>query len=199
METTFWDQCYADGKTGWDRGDVHPALTNWIKQKTVLPERIIVPGCGRGHEVLTLVAHGIDVTAIDFADEPVQHLRSQLESVESNSEVIQQDIFDYQPNERVDAVYEQTCLCAISPEKRVQYEQAVFRWLKEGGELFVLFAQTKNTGENPPFLCGLDEMKKIFPESRWNWPDGELARYDHPSMELFELAASLTRRGSKLP
>ena len=194
--TTFWNSCYAEGKTGWDRGDVHPALTRWIKNGCLSPCSIIVPGCGRGHEVLSLAEQGFDVTAIDIANEPVQHLRKKLSGHETNSLVVQQSIFEFRPEQSVEAVYEQTCLCAINPTERSQYEEAAFQWLQPAGKLFVLFAQKSNSpDEGPPFHCDIEDMKEIFPESRWSWPISEdVSRFEHPSGKLFELSHVLTKR-----
>jgi len=196
-ETKFWNDCYADGKTGWDRGEVHPALPTWLESGLLTPCDIIVPGCGRGYEVVELAENGFNVTAIDIANEPVQQLREQLGGYEANSQVVQESIFDFQPTRPVDAVYEQTCLCAIDPAQRPQYEQVVYDWLKPSGKLFVLFVQkTESPNEGPPFHCDLKEMRELFPESRWSWPSASETppRFEHPSGKLFELAHVLTKR-----
>ena len=193
----FWNDCYAQGKTGWDRGVVHPALLRWIKTKRLAPpSSIIVPGCGRGYEVVELAKHGLNVTAIEFASEPIDFLRKQIDNYEGNVQIVQESIFDFHLSEPVDAVYEQTCLCAIDPSQRALYEQTVFQWLKPGGELFVLFAQKPvDPNQGPPYNCDLDDMRKTFPESRWNWLTKNVAaRFDHPSGKLFELAHVLERR-----
>ena len=195
-ENKFWDDCYAEGRTGWDRGAVHPALTNWLEAAAFSPCKIAVPGCGRGFEVVELAKHGFDVTAIDIANEPVQHLRKQLSGHESNSRVIQQSIFEFTPPRPFDVIYEQTCLCAITPDMRAKYEQTVFDWLKPNGELFVLFAQKFNHPNNgPPFHCDLNDMESIFPTSRWSWSANQTpARFDHPNGKLFELAYVLKKK-----
>jgi len=196
-ESKFWDDCYAEGRTGWDRGEVHPALLRWMEAKRLTtPCSIIVPGCGRGYEVVQLAKHGFDVTGIEIANEPAEHLRKQLENYQQNARVIQKNIFDFQPRLPVDAVYEQTCLCAIEPGQRADYERAVFQWLKPGGELFALFVQKpERPNQGPPFHCDLEDLKVTFPSSRWKWStENVTARLDHPSGKLFELAHVLERR-----
>ena len=195
-ENKFWDDCYAEGRTGWDRGAVHPALPKLLDMGSLKPCKIAVPGCGRGFEVVELAKHGFDVTAIDIADEPVQYLREQLIGHKANSRVEQQSIFEFTPPQPFDVVYEQTCLCAIAPDMRAKYEQTVFDWLKPNGELFVLFAQKSNRpNEGPPFHCDLNEMKEIFLTSRWSWPAHQTpARFDHPNGKLFELAYILKKK-----
>jgi len=194
-EAKFWDDCYAEGRTGWDRGQVHPALTTFIEMRLLNPCTIIVPGCGRGYEVVELAKQGFDVTAIDIATEPIEHLRKQLEPFETSSSVVQMSVFDFQPLQPVDVVYEQTCLCAIDPQLRSKYEQTVFNWLRPAGELFVLFAQTERSNLGPPFHCSLEEMGLLFPESRWRWKTKDTPkRFEHPSGKLFELAHILSKR-----
>lgn len=196
-ETKFWNDCYAEGKTGWDRGDVHPALLKWLESGLLASCHIVVPGCGRGYEVVKLAENGFDVTAVDIANEPVQHLQKRLGGFESNSRVAQESVFDFRPSQPVDVVYEQTCLCAIDPAQRTAYEQSVYNWLKPSGKLFVLFVQkTMNPLMGPPFHCSLNDMKKLFPESRWGWPSATKtpSRFEHPSGKLFELAHVLTKR-----
>ena len=196
-ESKFWDDCYAEGRTGWDRGEVHPALLRWMEAKRLTtPCSIVVPGCGRGYEVVELAKHGFDVTGIEIATEPAEHLRKQLENYQQNAQVIQRNIFDFQPSLPVDAVYEQTCLCAIGPDQRADYERAVFQWLKPGGELFALFVQkSTNPNQRPPYRCDLADMKMTFPESRWNWLTNLAPeKFNHPSGKLVELAHVLKRR-----
>lgn len=190
---SFWDDCYAEGKTGWDRGEVHPALKQWLETGLLKPCTIIVPGCGRGYEVVELAKQGFHVTAVDFAAEPVRHVQRQLQPYPKTSQVVQESIFDYRPVQPVDVVYEQTCLCAIDPQLRTQYEQAVFNWLKPNGRLFILFAQTESP-KGPPYGCDIEEMESTFLESRWQWPSDPPQQFSHPSGKLHELAYILKRK-----
>ena len=194
-EIKFWNDCYADGKTGWDRGEVHPALMQFLENGTLTPCSIIVPGCGRGYEVIELARRGFQVTALDIATEPVRQLRRQLEDCDTSSQVLQKSFFDYRPTKPVDWVYEQTCLCAIDPSLRTRYEQTIFDWLKPNGKLALLLVQkSENPFAGPPFHCDLDETKALFPENRWQWSDDKDAvRFEHPSGRMFELAYVLTK------
>ena len=197
-DAKFWNDCYADGKTGWDRGEVHPALTRLMKMGLLRsPASIVVPGCGRGYEVVELAKNGFDVTAIEIANEPVQYLQQRLDKFKVTAKVVQKSIFEFQPTKPVDFVYEQTCLCAIDPKLRTKYEQTVYNWLKPDGELFVLFAQTGRPGDGPPFHCSSEEIQVVFPGSRWIWvAKNSPGRFEHPSGKLFELAHILMKRSN---
>ncbi|MDB4766293.1 TPMT family class I SAM-dependent methyltransferase [bacterium] len=102
-EIKFWNDCYCDRKTGWDRGEVHSALLRWLEEEMLVPCDIVVPGCGRGYEVIELAQQGFQITAIDIANEPVQYLRKRLSRYEANARVIQRSIFDYRPDLAFDA------------------------------------------------------------------------------------------------
>ncbi len=149
-----WQRRYDEGKTGWDRGGPNPMLLSWLQSQLLTPCRIVIPGCGRGHEALRLVEDGFDVTAVDFASSAVEHLTSELQIRGWEARVIQSDIFEYRPMQPFDTIYEQTCLCALDPSKWTRYEELLASWLKPGGKLYALFMQSgKNDG--PPFSCEL--------------------------------------------
>jgi len=54
----FWDARFQSGETPWDRGDASPQLAAWLAAGTLAPCRILVPGCGSGHEVALLASAG---------------------------------------------------------------------------------------------------------------------------------------------
>lgn len=187
-----WESRYQQGETGWDRGAVSPSLTAWLAGEGLTEaSRILVPGCGRGHEVVHLAELGYTVTGIDIAPSAVNHLQQVLADKSLSAEVLLADLFDYAPDEPFDAVYEQTCLCAIQPEQREAYEAKLVEWIRPGGTLFALFMQTGAEG-GPPFHCGLLAMRRLFPESRWAWPVCDPVFTPHRNGR-FELGYQLTR------
>jgi len=137
-----------------------------------------------------MAALGFDVTAVDFADTAVQTLQAELQTRNLQAKVIQSDLFEFHPPEAFDAIYEQTCLCAVHPSQWATYHESLVRWLRPGGNLFALFMQTEAT-QGPPFSCDLDKMQILFRSHHWQWPT-EHDRVDHP-MGIYELACVLTR------
>lgn len=191
LDSNYWQNRYDQGQTGWDRGEASPALRHWLESSQLKPCRILVPGCGRGHEVVALAAAGFDVTAIDFAPSAIEALHSQLDARGLKATLVQADLFDYQPTQPFDAVYEQTCLCAIKPKQREAYEQQLAGWLKSGGKLYALFMQS-GSQDGPPFPCPPEAMQSLFAAERWKWPV-ELTPIPHPA-QLIEFAGVLERR-----
>ena len=109
-------------------------------------------------------------------------------------QLVQADLFEYSPPSPFDAVYEQTCLCAIDPRRRPDFEQQVHSWLETGGQLILLAMQTGNSDEGPPFHCDLTDVRDLFSSSRWKWETGPPIRLDHPGGPIHELVCRLRRR-----
>lgn len=193
MNLDDWQGRYDAGQTGWDRGAASPALYHWLQGDLMPPATVLVPGCGRGHEVVELASRGFDVTAVDIARTPVRELTNRLSSSRLVAEVLREDVLRLTANKPFDVVYEQTFLCALDPQRWRDYERLLASWLRPEGKLLALFMQTDGR-DGPPFHCGLAEMRHLFVESRWVWPDGGF-RVDHPT-GMHEVAIALTRRGN---
>lgn len=189
-----WEARYHAGQTGWDRGRASPALSRWLESGAVPEGRVLVPGCGHGHEVLALAGSGHAVTAVDIAGQPVMQLMGALTDAGLHARVIQADLLDWTPAEPFDAIYEQTCLCALDPSSWQDYAERLAGWLLPGGKLLALFMQTGRDG-GPPFHCPIERMRELFPDSLWIWPERAETEVAHPN-GLHELAYVLVRRGA---
>lgn len=188
---TDWERRYRDGRTAWDRGGLSPALRHWLDAGLVPRGRVLVPGCGNGHEVAELVRAGCHVTAVDIAAQPVMRLMRELADLGLHANVVQADLLHWRPAEPFDAIYEQTCLCAFDPAHWRAYEQRIADWLLPGGILFALFMRTGRDG-GPPYDCPLPDMRALFDAARWQWPDATPLDVPHPS-GLVEKGFVITR------
>lgn len=191
LPASYWQHRYAEGSTGWDRGQPSPGVA-WFMDRAKQSgwQKILVPGCGRGHEVVALAQAGFQVTALDYADTAINIVRSQLSEKRLVAEIIQTDVLDFGGSGEFDAIYEQTCLCALHPSQWVAYEDKLATWLRAGGTLFAMFMQTTNP-QGPPFACPLGRMRQLFLDRRWRWQP-VIGRVDHPS-GLHEWACELQR------
>ncbi|MFP4648770.1 MAG: methyltransferase domain-containing protein [Halorhodospira sp.] len=175
-----WEARWREGRTGWDRGGVSPALSAWLEADAIPGRRVLVPGAGRGYEVEALAERGYQVTAVDIAAEACRRLRQGLSAQGLEARVEEADLLHWRPSATFDAVYEQTCLCALEPLLWPRYEQCLYRWLRPGGALLALFMHTGKVG-GPPFHCALTEMAQLFTPARWRWPAEPPAHWPHPS------------------
>jgi SAM-dependent methyltransferase len=187
-----WESRYRAGRTAWDRGGPSPAVQYWFAHPDSPSGRVLVPGCGHGHEVADLVRAGLQVTAVDIAAQPVMRLTGELIEQGLHARVLQADLLQWRPAEPFDAIYEQTCLCALQPSDWAAYEQRLADWLLPGGVLFAVFMQTGQAG-GPPYDCPVPAMRALFDASRWRWRDEAPLRVDHPN-GLHEEGFILIRR-----
>ena len=195
----FWQQRFQDGNTPWDRGEANPQLAAWLESGALSPCRILVPGCGSGYEVVALAAAGFEVTALDYAPIAIARTRQQLAAAGRSATLVEVDALTWQPAQPFDAVYEQTCLCALYPDQWRAYADQLHSWLAPGGRLYALFVQFPRPGsatgviEGPPYHCDINAMRALFPDPLWAWPKPPYARTTHPR-GLAELALILERR-----
>jgi len=190
-----WDQRFRDDTTPWERPGLHPAFEDWRAKGAFNDlERVIVPGCGRSPELKAFAVLGKAAIGADLSATALDWQRENLATDNLKAELIEGDVLLWRPETPLDGIYEQTFLCAIPPQLRSEYEQTVHDWLKPGGKLFALFMQKEEMG-GPPYGCAIPAMQKLFPASRWEWPETDPRAYPHPSLNgKPELAAILTRR-----
>lgn len=198
--TEFWQERFEKMETGWDRGSPSPQLAAWLDSGELQPCRIAVPGCGSGWEVAELAKRGFEVIGIDYTAAAVERTRALMAAQGLKAEVIQADVLSYQPEKTFDAIYEQTCLCAIHPEHWFKYSQQLHQWLKPAGSLWVMFMQMIRPSateegliQGPPYHCDINAMRALFSEKDWVWPKPPYAKVSHPNL-AHELALRLIRR-----
>ncbi|SMF34086.1 methyltransferase domain-containing protein [Pseudobacteriovorax antillogorgiicola] len=162
-----WQERWRSGRTGWDHGDAHPALFEIMaiaSREGGLSKaaRVVVPGCGRGHEAAALAESGYTVTALDFVDEAIQQALSLYEHVPGLT-FKAQDFFLEEPDQ-YDALVDRAMLCALQPDHRHEYVAKVSEILKpEGLFLGILFAeQDPPRDEGPPFMLNEAQIEALF-------------------------------------
>ncbi len=147
-----WDARYAGRDTPWDIGAVSPPLVSF-HASGILPagRRVLIPGCGSGHEVRFLANAGFDAVGADYSPAAVEQSRTLIEGT-PRAAVICADLLGAPPSgvARFDWAFDQTFFCAILPGQRPQYAIAMKQWLLEGGELWALSFRVPSPG-GPPF------------------------------------------------
>lgn len=196
----FWQARFESGAIPWDRGAPSPQLLHWLESGQIKPDsRVLVPGCGRGWEVLALAQAGCQVTGIDYAQAALAECQRLLTEQKLSASLAQANVLEWLPPEPVDVVYEQTCLCALHPDYWVRYALQLQAWLKPAGRLCVLFMQRAAAGMSegyiigPPYHCDVHAMRALFPASHWDWPKPPYESLKHP-LSMVELALILTRK-----
>ncbi|HRO57708.1 MAG TPA: methyltransferase domain-containing protein [Burkholderiaceae bacterium] len=195
----FWQERFESQRTPWDRGEVNPALAQ-AQADGLLPRgaRVLVPGCGAGHEVAALAAAGCKVTGVDYAPAAVGLTRARLDQAGLQAQIAEADLLDWQPPARFDAIWDQACLCALHPDRWVDYAQRLADWMEPGGRLILLAIQVERDGrregriEGPPYHCDVNAVRALFPSGPWQWPPPPYPAQRHPA-GFGELRIALVR------
>ena len=185
-----WEARFQAERTPWERPTLNPAFTAWRANFTLKPCRIMLPGAGRSGEPLALARAGFDVTIVDSAPAAVAVQRVRLQSAGLPGRVHEADLLEWDSDRPFDAIYDQTCLCALPPAVLPGYVARVKSWLRPGGQLFLLLMQTGGPN-GPPFDCPPGPMRALFGEG-WVWP-GELAAPIPHGAQHHEIPVVLTR------
>lgn len=164
-----WEARFRAERTPWERPTLHPAFSAWRASGALEPCRILLPGAGRSGEPVALARDGFDVTVVDAAPSAVAVQRVRLQSAAVTGHVHEADLLEWVAPAPFNAVYDQTCLCALPPAALPAYVARLHGWLRPGGRLFILFMQTGRDG-GPPFDCPPERMHALFGD-RWLWPD----------------------------
>ena len=161
---TDWESKYQAGDTPWDKGGPSPGLLDFLAEQPVRG-RVLVPGCGLGHDVRALAAGAEEVVGLDIAPSAVEGARGFPRVGGERYE--QADLFDLPPPLRghFDWVWEHTCFCAIDPSQRAAYVEAVTGALRPGGHLLAVFyldPGNDSPEEGPPFEVSIQELDRLF-------------------------------------
>lgn len=157
----FWSDIYqAEANPGWNLNDAAEAFKDMLPRLKLPKSRILVLGCGEGHDAALFARAGHVVTAVDFSKAALERARAKYGDME-NITFYESDIF-LLPNEwnhSFDVVVEHTCYCAIPPEQRNELVRLYRRMLHEEGQLMgVFFTMEKRSG--PPFGATEWEIRK---------------------------------------
>ncbi|MGE0526771.1 MAG: methyltransferase domain-containing protein [Bdellovibrionales bacterium] len=148
----FWTDKYQSAeKPGWELGRESVVLPEVLPQLKLGKCRVLVPGCGSGHDAAYFARLGHVVTGVDFSEEAIQRAKSLYGHLE-NLTFERADVFALPPtwNARFDLVFEHTLYCAVSPEHRSALAKVWNRVLHSQGHLLgIFFVMERRLG--PPF------------------------------------------------
>lgn len=160
---TDWEDLYQRGETGWDKGAPAPGLLAFLETHP-LTGRVLVPGCGRGHDVYALAEAGArEVVGLDLAPSAVAQARQHPKAC-----YVVGDLFALPESLQgvFDAVFEHTCFCAIPRVRRDDYARSVAQALTPGGLLLALFYLNPRDNSDPtlgpPFGVTVVELEAHF-------------------------------------
>ena len=161
---TDWELRYQANDTPWDKGLPHPELVDFLAQNPI-KGRVLVPGCGPGHDVRALAAQGAEVLGIDIAPSAITLARSYPAVGNERYELANFFALPPEWHAAFDALWEHTCFCAIDPTLRPAYAQSAATAIKPGGLFLAMFYLNpeKDPGEDaPPYGVSEAELDRLF-------------------------------------
>ncbi len=189
-----WNAAYADNETPWDKGYASPPLRSFFKTYT-LKGRVLVPGCGTGHDVRLIAEQGVFVLGLDIS--PLALEKSRAFPAVGHEEYVLADFMNLPESycEQFDTVVEHTCLCAIDPDDRGAYVQSLQKALKPGGNyLAVFFREVSDyNGNGPPHPISSAEIDALFAK-RFEILRRVIPRETYPSRSFGSEEVCLMRR-----
>lgn len=163
---TEWDERWRQGDTGWDKGRAAPPLLEFLESAGpdfVRGLKVLVPGCGAGHDVRALAAAGAEVVGIDLSPHAIEVAESFPK--QANEKFLAADFFTWQ-EQQFDMVWEHTFFCAIEPSNRSAYAKQMSELVTPGGHLLgVFYLDPWGPDEDPtppPFGATSDEIESLL-------------------------------------
>lgn len=148
---TDWEARYQSNDMPWEKGAPSPGLVDFLDLRRPRNQgKVLVPGCGTGHDVFAWAERGFDAIGQDIAPSAVRLANERSREKGLNAKIHQGDFLSDPPSERVDWIFEHTLYCAIEPKRREDYKRAVDRWLKPDGRFLAVHYLIPDE-DGPPF------------------------------------------------
>ncbi|MFT5124456.1 MAG: SAM-dependent methyltransferase [Kiritimatiellia bacterium] len=182
-----WEAHYAADHTPWDHAAAHPML-HLLVEEEALRGRVLVPGCGAGHDVAGLAACGLEVLGIDLAPSAI----AKAKGLYPDTNFEQHDLFNLPDayTGAFDTIWEHTCFCAIHPDQRAAYVDAMHRCLKPDGQLVACLYITQDGEEipGPPYKIPRSGILEYF-TPRFTVVEQQISPFSYKSRRGNELLA----------
>jgi methyl halide transferase len=161
-----WQRRYEQNDTPWDKGKPAPPLVRYLAAHEITG-RILVPGCGKGHDVRALAAQsGAAVVGLDLSPAAIAAAAEIVPqfSMAGSASFVVGDFFQMPAERRAsfDWLVEHTCFCAIDPKRRKDYVLAAASALRPGGKIFGIFYLNPDVETGPPFAVTSEELSQLF-------------------------------------
>jgi SAM-dependent methyltransferase len=155
----WWSDIYqAEANPRWNLQEPAEALKDMLPRIKLAKSRVLVLGCGEGHDAALFAREGHRVVAVDISAEAIARAQAQYSGI-GQIDFIQKDLFELDPQQNFDVVFEHTCYCAIDPQRRVELAKAWSRHLMPGGFFMGIFF-TYDKFEGPPFGASEWEIRQ---------------------------------------
>jgi methyl halide transferase len=209
-EHARWAAAWVAGINPGDKFDAHfplPALSQMVAEGSVPTGRALVPGCGRGYDVVLLasperVAVGLDISEVAIAAAEAMYgaLPEDEKKPPRASVVFQAQSFFDLPEDaesRFDFVYDYTFFCALDPSIRPLWAEKMAAIVTPGGELCTVIFPIGEREGGPPFQVSMEDYKAVLEPLGFEAFQLELLAPElcHPGRDGGAMGSMMTKSG----
>lgn len=158
----FWNTRYLKDETPWDFDGIPADLREFLKKRGK-GAKVLIPGCGSGHEIKAFAEAGYEVTALDFSSFAVDRAKRMV-GPELADNVLLGDFFQYDfPGESFDLIYERAFVCSLLPDRRPAYRDRLAQLLKYRGLLIGYYYYKQPVeADGPPYGFAWGTADELF-------------------------------------
>ncbi|XP_021752598.1 thiocyanate methyltransferase 1-like [Chenopodium quinoa] len=162
--TGGWQKCWEEDRTPWDLGHVTPVIQHLVQTDALPKGRILIPGCGRGYDVIAMASSQRNVVGLDLSEAAITKAKKlAASSANANSTTfIVDDFFTWQPNEPFELIFYYTFFCAIDPKTRPAWASRMAELLKPDGELLILMFPISDHVCGPPYKVSVSDYEEVL-------------------------------------
>lgn len=161
LDAEDWEGRWRIADTPWDLGGVTPALVDWCRRHELRGQRVLVPGCGTGHDAHFLSKRGAEVVGLDHAESALAAARAAHPATRVSWQ--SGDVRAMRFERGFDRVWEYTCFCALAPDSRRDYLRRVRASLHAGGVYWgMVFSSVPRPESGPPFQIGPGPFQRLL-------------------------------------
>lgn len=217
MQPTFWHTRWHENQIGFHLSHENPHLVRHHAAQLAGSPRILVPLCGKSHDLAFLAAHDHDVVGVELSPVAVRAFFDEHGLAPSIDRVgpferhragritlLCGDFFALTPEHTgpLDAWFDRAALVALPSEMRADYVSTLVRVLPSGARgLLVSFDYEPSSAGGPPFSIAapevharLDPWCDVQPLARVDILDAEPRFRERGITQLHEDVYALTRR-----
>lgn len=181
MDADFWHQRWQDNEIGFHEPVANPLLTEHINQLALPPgSRILVPLCGKSHDLSWLAAQGYEVIGVELSALAAKTFFEELGSeatiteydkihayTAGNITILVGDIFNVNQHllGDIDAIYDRAALVALPAATRPLYCRHLIAITQHARQLLINYEYDQSLMDGPPFSISNAELQQLYGDS----------------------------------
>ncbi len=179
MEHDFWQTRWREGRTAFHEASGSPWLqANLGRLMGDTPGRVLVPLCGKAHDMRVLAGAGHEVIGVELSAIAAEAFFSEwqvrptvtdegaFQRYQGNGvTILVGDFFELTPHRLgpVAHVFDRAAMVALPPEMRARYAPHLLGLLAPGARvLLITFEYDQSRAPGPPFSVEEDEVRSRF-------------------------------------